>query len=340
MAVSAPSPLIFGASSVFNQTLVEVDKYSRSPWPVLLLGETGVGKELIARRIHEQSDRRRHPFVPINCAAFPHHLFESELFGFEKGSFSGAHQNHPGLLRSAHHGTVFLDEVGDLDLSSQVKLLRFLDSGEVRRVGAVRADFVDVRIVAATNVDLSRLVRLKRFRLDLLERLGVLTVRVPPLRERPEDIALIARDVLGKLGCPFNESIIGPLSQYEWPGNVRQLRNVLIRACVLGQFEVGEKLVRRLLLQEESFIDEPSSSLGEVDQWDGPLKEIEKRAILVKLRRNSGNRRRTAKDLGIAKSTLHEKLRQWRLEGHEATETADVDENGSSVVSLDPAPRS
>jgi two-component system, NtrC family, response regulator HydG len=337
MTTASGSSLILGTSRSFQQVIDEVDRYSQSLWPVLLLGETGVGKELIARRIHDRSPRKNRNFVAVNCAAIPPTLFESELFGFERGAFSGASQGHAGLLRSAHQGTLFLDEVGDLELASQVKLLRFLDSGELRRLGGVRVEHVDVRVVAATNVDLAGLVHSKKFRLDLLERLSVLTVRVPALRDRAEDIPAIARALLDKLKCRYHESVLEPLTRYEWPGNVRQLRNVLIRAGVLGNGEISETLIHRLLSQERAFAKE----LDERELWAGPLKDIEKRAILVRLKRNSGNRRRTAKDLGIAKSTLHEKLRQWRLECHEAcnAESTDAVRDHPSVVSLDPFSR-
>ncbi|NDG27887.1 MAG: hypothetical protein EB120_12025, partial [Proteobacteria bacterium] len=220
--------LITGKSRQFRATLEELDRYAQSPWPILLTGETGVGKELLAQRIHRLSIRRQGPFVPVNCGALPPGLFESELFGYERGAFSGAVQSHRGLVRSAQGGSLFLDEIGELELGLQVKLLRLLESREIRSVGSTRVEQVDVRIIAATNRNLKERVQEGQFRLDLLERLSILAVEVPPLRERPEDISLLAAGLLDRLGSTYLNVDFSCLLDFEWPGNIRQLRNLLI----------------------------------------------------------------------------------------------------------------
>lgn len=301
--------LVLGNSRKFTETIQTADRYATSPWPVLLFGETGVGKELVARRIHHRSARAQCPFFPINCAALPPGIFESELFGAEKGAFTGAAQSSRGFFRGANTGTVFLDEIGELDLRLQSKLLRFLDSGEVRPVGATRIESVDVRIVAATNRDLTKAVAEGNFRRDLLERLSVLPLTIPSLRERPEDILPIATRWLAELGARYEERALAPLPAFTWPGNVRQLRNVLIRASVLGGGHLSEMLVTRLIDEERTAGDAHRNPL------EGSLAEIEKQVIVAKLKQCRGNRKLTAAELGIAKSTLHEKLRKWKEAG-------------------------
>jgi len=300
--------LIAGRARNFQTLLETADRFSGHPWPVLILGETGVGKELIAQRLHKKGSGGR--FVPLNCGALPPALVESELFGYERGAFSGAVQSSRGLVRQAQGGTLFLDEVGEMDLTLQVKLLRLLDSGEVRSVGSSQIDRVQVRIVAATNVDLDEAVAERRFRADLLERLSVLTLRVPPLRERKEDLGLLAGALCEAAGIHWDESLTPLLTDFDWPGNVRQLRNALIRAGILGEGRVTAKALAAVLLAERA---RSTAEPGNPAQA-GTLAEIEKQVIVERLRRNHGNRKRTARDLGIAKSTLHEKLRRWQLE--------------------------
>lgn len=303
-----------GSSKQFRRMVELADTYAASPWPVLLLGETGVGKELFARRIHEKSDRRNGPFIPVNCGALPTGLFESELFGHERGSFSGAQQANRGLIRSAHGGTLFLDEIGDLEPALQVKLLRLLDSGEVRAVGANRSDYLDVRVVAATNVDLVAAVRNRKFRGDLMERLSVLTIRIPSLRERSEDILALASHLLGRLGTEHRIEELVMLRSFYWPGNVRQLRNFLIRASVQGRGKIDANILKALLVEESESLSSQASKDPATEMNEGSLAEIERRAIVDRLRRCHGNRKQAARELGIAKSTLHEKLRRWKLE--------------------------
>jgi transcriptional regulator with PAS, ATPase and Fis domain len=311
MALNLETTAVYGISKSFLSVVEQADEYARSRWPILICGETGVGKEVLARRIHFSSGRSAKAFLPLNCAAMPPGLLESELFGHERGAFSGAVQSSRGIARSADGGTLLLDEVGDLDASGQVKLLRLLDSGEVRSVGGTRVDHVDTRLIAATNVELEQAVRRGRFRLDLLERLSVLTLRIPPLRERPDDIPIIARELLRDFGFTYAGSVLEQLRQYDWPGNVRQLKNVLIRAGVLGHRELNGEIVDRILVEEHTrhsiaLSGEPAS-----------LADVERQVVLERLQRNGGNRKQTAKDLGIGKSTLHEKLKRWKLDWHE-----------------------
>lgn len=320
-----------GTSIVFRATVEVADRYAASDWPVLLCGETGSGKEVLARRIHDGSKRRLGAFVPVNCGALPPGLFESELFGFERGAFTGAAQGNRGLVRQAHGGTLFLDEVGDLDRALQVKLLRFLDSGEVRSVGASRIEQTDVRVIAATNVDLLEAVRGGRFRQDLYERLSVLRLAVPPLRARREDIRPLAEDWLDRLGCEYASAALLPLERFDWPGNVRQLRNVLVRWSVRARGNADPAVLAELLEEER---DAARSSQPTADLLaSASLDDIERHVICARLKLFHGNRKRTAEALGIAKSTLHDKLRRWRERdpslagGAVAHGIADVDEN-------------
>jgi transcriptional regulator with PAS, ATPase and Fis domain len=333
--------MTLGASPAFRATVEVADRYAASDWPILLCGETGSGKEVLARRIHDGSKRRLGAFVPVNCGALPPGLFESELFGFERGSFTGAAAGSRGLVRQAHGGTLFLDEVGDLDRSLQVKLLRFLDSGEVRAVGSARVESADVRILAATNVDLPEAVRSGRFRQDLYERLSVLRVAIPPLRARREDIVPLATAWLDRLGCDYAMTALRPLERFDWPGNVRQLRNLLVRWSVRGRGTADPKLLEELLGEER---EAARSSAPTADLLaSASLDDIERHVICARLRLFHGNRKRTAEALGIAKSTLHEKLRRWReleptLDG-DAIPRARDDDDGDGDRGFDVDPR-
>lgn len=303
--------MVMGESQSFVSSVSLATQYAPSDWPILLTGETGVGKEILARHIHEQSYRKNQSFIPINCAALPPGLFESELFGHERGAFSGAVQSSRGMVRAARGGTLFLDEIGELDPLLQVKLLRFLDQKEIRAVGSQRIEHIDARIISATNVDLARAVHEGRFRLDLLERLSVLTVKIPPLRERGEDISHLARALLSDLEVRWSDGALRVLHRYDWPGNIRQLKNVLVRASVLGKPRVTRAVMEKVLDDERALTDHSmAASVAEPS-----LAEIEKDVILQRLRYYRGNRKTTAKGLGIAKSTLQEKLRRWKEAG-------------------------
>jgi DNA-binding NtrC family response regulator len=274
--------------------------------PVLLCGESGTGKELAARGLHEQGVRQGGPFVAVNCAGVPDSLFESELFGHEKGAFTGAANRQDGAFQRADKGTLFLDEVGELRLEAQAKLLRALESGEVRRIGAAAPEFPDVRIVAATNRDLPRMVQAGTFRADLYFRLAVLTVRLPPLRERPEDIGPIARAILRRQHpeATLTEDAIAALQRYEWPGNARELRNVLTRAVVLG----GPVASASSLSFNPWSFDGPAPTLAEV------ATDPERDAILAALQRRGGNRTQAALDLGMPRSSLLYKMKKHGID--------------------------
>lgn len=297
--------IIYGERSPFSRLIQLADLYAHAEWPVLMSGETGVGKELMARRIHEKS--RRQPFIPVNCTAIPKSLFESEFFGYERGSFSGAVQSYRGLVRSANGGTLFLDELGELDIELQAKLLRLLDSGEVRAVGSTRIEHVNVRFIAASNVDLYQAAQKGKFRFDLLERLSVLTLQLIPLRERKEDILPIASSILERNECRFSDDVFSPLLNYDWPGNIRQLKNILTRASVLGQKTVTGELIGKIISEE-------AIKIWGVEKGGLNLADTEKHAIFEALRYCQGNKKRAAERLGIAKSTLHEKLRRYQTE--------------------------
>src|SRR5262245_4894478 len=234
-------PGIVGRSSALREVLQLVEMVAASDATVLLLGETGTGKELIARAIHERSQRHKQPFVTVNCAAIPSSLFESELFGHERGAFTGANMQRPGRLELADNGTLFLDEVGDLPLELQPKILRTLQEHTYERLGSARTKNVDVRLVAATNCDLEQMIEDKQFRSDLYYRLNVFPIRVPPLRERLEDIPLLVEHFTRKYAGRMNrqidtipESTIEKLQRWSWPGNVRELENLIERSVILS----------------------------------------------------------------------------------------------------------
>jgi transcriptional regulator with PAS, ATPase and Fis domain len=301
---------ISGCSRAFRKLLETVDDYASTPWPVLILGETGVGKELIARRLHQRSAFSAKGFLPINCGALPPALFESELFGYERGAFSGALQSQKGLIRSAAGGTLFLDEIGELETPLQTKLLRWLDSGEVRAVGSTRVETAQARLIAATHVDLPQAVAAGQFRLDLLERLGVLTLRVPSLRERPEDIVVLAAAFLDAHKALYEPADLELLVDWPWPGNVRQLRNVILRAVARGRGVITRSQLVEILREEAGLAEVLSH--GSRDILDSSLADVEKRVIINRIYRCQGNKKQAAKELGIAKSTLHEKIRRWK----------------------------
>ena len=237
---------IIGRSGGVLKVLQQVNQVAGTDMTVLVLGETGTGKELVARAVHGQSERRERPLVKVNCSALPGELIESELFGHEKGAFTGATGRQVGRFELADGGTIFLDEVGDLPLKLQAKLLRVLQEGEFERLGSGKTIKVDVRVIAATNRDLLQAVQRGRFRVDLYYRLNVYPIRLPPLREREEDIGLLAgvflREAsrrLGRLFEPISEEVLAALKRYEWPGNVRELQNVIERAAVVS---IGRRL--------------------------------------------------------------------------------------------------
>ncbi len=298
------------ASPVMHKFMALVDRVAGHAETVLITGETGTGKELIARTIHESSPRRARPWIDINCAALPENLVESELFGYEKGAFSGADVSKPGLFELAERGTLFLDEIGELQLQTQVKLLRVLDGQSFYRLGGHRKIKVDVRIVAATNQDLEAAVKEGRFRQDLFHRLGQFQLRVPPLRERPEDIVALAEHFL-RLKAPsksFSAQAISALLSHGWPGNIRELRNLIAKLAMESSSPQIDfpKLSAALTGEPAAFRQTASLPVGNLDS-------MEEQMIIKALERTGGQRTLAAEQLGISRRTLSRKLKEYNL---------------------------
>jgi len=289
-----------------------VERISQTNAAVLITGESGSGKELVARAIHHYSLRCSRPWVDVSCAALPDNLVESELFGYEKGAFSGADSPKPGLFELANNGTLFLDEIGELEPRMQVKLLRVLDGVAYFRLGGVRKVAVDVRVVAATNQDLEQMVRTGDFRGDLFHRLGQICLQVPPLRERPEDIIPLAEHFLKQTNprSSFSPGAVAELQRYAWPGNIRELRNAVTKAAVLAR----EPEIRRedLMLGQPG----PASMAGLSQAVSNPtdLDGMEKTAILKVLAQTNGHQQKAAELLGISRRTLSRKLKLYGRE--------------------------
>jgi DNA-binding NtrC family response regulator len=296
--------------------MAQVERVAASETRVCIMGETGTGKELIARALHQQSPRRDGPFVTLNCAAIPGELIESELFGHEKGSFTGAASRHIGKFEQAHRGTLFLDEIGDMPALMQAKLLRVLEENQVERVGGDRPIPVDVRVIVATHRDLDDLVKKGGFRPDLYHRIYVFPLLLPPLRERVEDIPLLvahfAAEVAAQNGWrpkTFEAEAIQELQRYSWPGNVRELRNVVERLLLLADGPVDRAAVRLALPQAESA--GPGAGPGTPGQYRGSLAEradaFEREQILAELKSHNQRMSDTAKALGLERSHLYKK---------------------------------
>jgi two-component system response regulator HydG len=302
---------MIGDSPSWRRMMTLVEQVADSSATVLIQGESGSGKELVARTIHERSARRNGPFVAVNCAALPETLLESELFGYEKGAFTGAAGRKEGRFELAHAGTLFLDEVADLSLVTQPKILRVLQEGEFERLGGTRLLQVDVRIVAATNQDLSEMVKDKRFREDLYYRLNVITIRVPPLRERHEDIRLLAQYYLRIYGAKngrklegFSNEAIERLESYAWPGNVRELENLVERTVILAR---KDRIDAEDLPEEVMGVKRPPRD-AILELIGTPLADIEQRLLDETLRITGGNKTQAAKLLGIDVRTVARKL--------------------------------
>jgi len=303
---------ILGKSKPMREVFDLIRRVANSPTNVLITGESGTGKELVAKAIHYNSERRNAPFVPVNCAAIPETLLESELFGHVKGAFTDAKGDKRGLFEEANGGTLLLDEISELPTLLQAKLLRVIQEKEIRRVGSTRSVPVDVRIIAATNLALAEEVKAKRFREDLYYRLNVIEIRMPPLRDRREDIPLLVNAFLRKCAeasrkeaLGINESALALLMDYAWPGNVRELENVIERAVTLTR---GDRIVTEDLpptIQgargERRVIDEGADRIL-------PLQEIEREYILRILEKTGGNKYQAAQVLGIDRKTLYRKL--------------------------------
>jgi DNA-binding NtrC family response regulator len=322
---------VVGRSPAMAQVFELVRKAARSEANILILGESGTGKELIARAVHANSGRATQPFVPVDCASLPEHLLESELFGHEKGAFTGAVRGKPGLIETARGGTVFLDEIGDIAVGLQVKLLRALQERQIRRVGGTALIDVDVRVVSATNRDLVEAMRRGQFREELYYRVNVIEIRVPPLRERSGDVKLLAHAFLKRYGQGrmdgFADEAMTALEAYGWPGNVRELQNVVERACALaeGSMVTRRDLPEHVLQPTRRVAAAPGSAVPDsiacaVDPGT-PLKDAKERWLAVLeasylrdlLSRHDGNVSAAAKTAGIDRKTFHRLINKHRL---------------------------
>jgi DNA-binding NtrC family response regulator len=307
--------LIAGKSAKMIEAIDLAKKSATSKSTVLLLGESGTGKEIFARAIHDWSDRKAEPFIAINCVGLSKELLESELFGHEKGAFTGAHQLKKGRIELSHGGTVFLDEVGDISPEIQTKLLRFLQEREFERVGGIKPVRVDVKVIAATNRDLDGAVKEGRFRLDLYYRLNVIPISLPPLRERREDIADLAHFFMRRFSLEtkknYNEigqDALDRLLAYDWPGNVRELANVVERAVVLG---LGPKLTPADLPGIIGSKDPIESSIG--SSYSANIEAYRRQLVLRALSEARGNRAAAAKSLGLQRTYLSRLIKTLRI---------------------------
>jgi two-component system response regulator AtoC len=316
-------PRIIGRSEKIADVAQMVQKVAPTKTTVILFGESGTGKELFARAIHNLSNRQSYPFVPINCAAIPRDLLESELFGHEKGSFTGADAKKLGKFELADKGTIFLDEVGDMDLAIQSKLLRAIEDGEIERIGAGKTIKVDVRIVAASNKDIEKAVEDKKFREDLYYRLNVFPIKIPPLRERRDDIPLLVEYFINKYCLEIKTSLksvskeaLSMLINYHWKGNVRELENAIERAVILcdGDIITPEHFV----LNKQSVFGSAKESIS----MDGTLENVAKEAlriaetqrIVIALKETRGNKSKAAEILRVSYKTLLTKIKEYGIE--------------------------
>ncbi|MSR62106.1 MAG: sigma-54-dependent Fis family transcriptional regulator [Planctomycetes bacterium] len=306
------APQILGEAQPTRALRELIARVAPSDAGVLVLGESGTGKELVARAIHAQSPRAERPFVVVHCGAIPENLIESELFGHERGAFTGADRKRTGLFEAAHGGTLLLDELGELPLAVQPVLLRAVQFGEVRAVGGNRVQTVDVRVISATNRDLLAEIEKKNFREDLYYRLSTLLIDVPPLRARPGDVALLARTFLqresAKLGrtLSFDPPALESLARLEWPGNVRELENAVVRLATLSaNAAIGVADVERLVVTRRR----PAASGGALPTLD--IEELERLAVHAALEKHAGNKRAAAAELGVSPKTLYSKLAKY-----------------------------
>ncbi len=297
-------PELIGESQVIQRLALLINKVAKTDATVLLLGESGTGKELIAKAVHYLSDRKDKPYLAQFCGSIPDTLLESELFGFKKGAFTGANSDKKGLFEVASGGTFFLDEIADISMALQAKMLRVLQSKEIMRLGDTKVIEIDVRVIAATNKDLKQLVKEDRFREDLFYRLNVFPIKIPPLRERIGDIPLLAYHFIRKFSdqnINIDPKTMRILEEYSWPGNVRQLENVIQRALILCD---GDKL-----LTEHIALDEDSDD----SNFTGTLVEFEKVLLLKRLKMFDGNRTATAKSLGVSVRWVQLKLKEMNI---------------------------
>jgi transcriptional regulator with PAS, ATPase and Fis domain len=313
-----------------------LQRFVRNDDPVLITGESGTGKELAARAIHENSARSQRPFVAVNCAAIPPNLVASELFGYEKGAFTGATSRTRGQIEHADGGTLFLDEIGDMPIELQGHLLRFLQEGQIFRVGGRDAITLNVRIVSATNVRLGHAIAQGRFREDLYYRLNVLNVRLPPLRERPADIEPLARHFLQeasrdlkRLVVDLEPAALDRLRRYDWPGNVRELRSVVRRAVVIGE-------TARITVADLAGLEEPTAPMVQLPERSPrrPGSEAERVALLAALNRTQENITLTAQELGVSRVTMYRMLRRHRIDLKRGLQDGPIAQRGQRAEPL------
>ena len=306
---------IMGSSKALESVIEKVKLVGPSRATVLLTGETGTGKELFAQSIHQNSDRARSPFIAVHCAALPANLLESELFGHEKGAFTGASERRIGRFESANNGTLFLDEIGEIDASTQVKLLRFLESKTIERLGSSKTLELNVRLVCATNRNLLKMVNSGDLREDLYYRLNVITIELPPLRERGDDLSLLLNYFLDEYSaengfeCPkFTKEAQEILENYDWPGNVRELRNFCENMVVLNR---GKEISQYDLDPRFTLTKPSTNSRADLEPINLSMEENEKRLLRNALHEARGNRTKAAELMGISRRTLHRKLDRW-----------------------------
>lgn len=309
-------------SKAMSDVLKLVGKVAQGNMNVLITGESGTGKELIARAIHHLSDRVQNPFIPVNCGTLPENLFESELFGHEKGAFTGAIKTKPGLLEFADSGTFFFDEIGDMGLNLQVKLLRMLEEHKIRRIGGKNEIDIDVRIIAATNHDLEQLIQEKQFREDLYYRLNTIQIRIPPLRERREDILPLAHHFLVQLNATHDQNINGfstaaseALQFYNWPGNVRELQNMIQRAYFMSSTSIIQSPELPFPQAYHSIqVDDSVLTLNYKQAKEKVLERFELEYLTHYLKKNQGNISKTAKDCGLDRRSIHRLINKYGID--------------------------
>lgn len=298
---------LIGNSEAINKVTEVIERVKNNKATVFISGESGTGKELVARSIHYMGQFARAPFIAVNCGAIPENLLEAELFGYTKGAFTGANENRNGFFQAANKGTLFLDEIGNASMATQLRLLRVLQEKEVTRVGSQKTEKVDVRVIAATNIDLKELIEKGKFREDLYYRLTVVQITVPPLRERTEDIKLLTEKFLLKYGVEYKDRLISitpealsVLERYSWPGNIRELENVLQQAVIMCDKQVEIKDLLEHLKYQINFSE---------NETQLPLREVEKQHILKVLAATNNNKTQAAKILQIDRKTLSEKIK-------------------------------
>lgn len=311
---------IIGESPAIKQINDIILRIKDTNATILITGESGTGKELIAQKIHSTSNRRDKPYISINCAAMPHDLLESELFGYKKGSFTGAYKDEIGIIRKADGGTLLLDEIAEMDLELQSKLLRFLQEKEIRQIGDAISHPVDVRVICITNKDLNKQVEAGKFREDLYYRINVINIVAPPLRERIEDLKLLVPYFIEKYNISFNKNISGitdeayeMLTNYSYKGNVRELENIIQRAVLLSSSDYIDPSV--LHISPTDIINtSDTSAVDYIKVYEGEnIKQIEKKVIDFALRKNNYNRKQTAVSLGISERSLRYKIKEYHL---------------------------